>query len=81
MAGAHDLADVLQRATDAVEHPLAHDRVPAHDLPLVVAERGGLVDDLLGHADLADVVQQRTELDEPPLVLAEPELVGGHDRQ
>jgi hypothetical protein len=36
--------------------------VRLHDLPLVVVERAGLVDDLVGDSDLADVVQQRAEL-------------------
>src|SRR4051794_13250874 len=81
VAGPPDLADVLQRSAHAVQHPLARDRVAAHDIPLVVAQRTGLVDDLLGYADLADVVQQRAELDEPPLVLAEAELVCDRHRQ
>ena len=45
--GAHDRADVVQRAADAVEHPLAGDRVLAHRLPLLVVQRAGLVEDLL----------------------------------
>src|SRR3954451_3440775 len=81
VAGPHDVPDVLQRSAHTVQHPLARDRVAAHDVPLLVAQRTGLVDDLLGHADLADVVQQRAELDEQPLVLAKPELVGDRNRQ
>jgi hypothetical protein len=35
--------------------------MPAHDLPLVLGERAGLGEDVLGDADLADVVQQAAE--------------------
>ena len=36
---------------------LAHDRVLLHELPLLVAQRAGFGDDLVGDAELADVVQ------------------------
>ena len=46
-------------ARDRADDPLADHRVLAHHLPLAVVERSRLVQDLVGHADLADVVQQR----------------------
>ena len=60
--GAHDAADLVEEPADALQHPLALDRVRLHHLALVGAQRAGLVDDLLRHRDLADVVQQRGEL-------------------
>src|SRR3954470_9259569 len=53
----HDDLRQPERAHDA----RADLRVPAHDLPLVLRERAGLGEDVLGHADLADVVQQAAE--------------------
>jgi len=35
--------------------------VVSHDLPLVVVERPGLVEDLAGDGDLAEVVQLRRD--------------------
>ena len=69
--GAHDEADVGEQAADLLEHPLALDGVGLHDRPLVVVQRPGLVDDLVGHGDLADVVQQRAELGGAAGVLVE----------
>ena len=57
MVLADDHADITHEAADAVEHPLALDRVCLDDPELVLGELAGLVDDLLGHRDLADVVQ------------------------
>ena len=81
MRGADDDADAREQAADLLQHPLALDRVGLHDRPLVVVERAGLVDDLVGHRDLADVVQQRAHLGLAPHVLADAELVGDLDRQ
>ena len=81
MRGAHDHPDLAQHAADAVEHPLALDRVRLHQRPLVVVQRAGLVDDRVGDHDLADVVQQRRQLDVVALALVEPQLVGDLQRQ
>ena len=78
---AHDLADVAQVAADAVEHALADDRVLAHDHPLLVGQRAGLVEDLLGGGELADVVHQRAELHQPPLHGVDVQLVGDVERE
>ena len=56
----------------------------AHQLPLPHVERPGLVDDLLGHGDLADVVETRGVLGPALLPPVETELDGnlggqGHD--
>ena len=37
--GAHDHADPREQPADALEHPLALDRVGLHDRPLLVVER------------------------------------------
>src|SRR5919204_2536863 len=68
MAGPDDVADLAEDAADPVQDSLALDRVPLHQLPLVVVERARLVDDLVRHVDLADVVEERCELG--PLALA-----------
>jgi hypothetical protein len=81
VGGAHDLADVAQVAADAVEHALADDRVLAHDHPLVVGQRAGLVEDLLRGGELADVVHQRAELHQPPLHRIDVQLVGDAERE
>jgi hypothetical protein len=60
---ADDRADLAHRPADAVQHPLAGDRVRAHQLPLGVVQRSRLVDDLLRDRHLADVMQERAELD------------------
>ena len=79
--GADDAADAREQAADLLEHALALDRVGLHDRPLLVVQRAGLVDDLVGHGDLADVVQQRAHLGLAPRVLVEAHLVGDLDRQ
>src|SRR5215207_10769978 len=53
----------------------------AHDVPLLVRERPGLVEDRLGDADLADVVEQRAELDVPDLVARQPDYRCDLDRE
>ena len=65
----HDPGESLDRGED----PLADDRVSPHQLPLLVVERRGLVEDRLGDPDLADVVEQRSELDRLEEVVAEAE--------
>ncbi len=70
VAGADDLADLAEQAADAVQEPLALDRVALDDLELLGRERAGLVDDLVRDSELADVVQQRRELRVAPLALA-----------
>ncbi len=70
---AHDDADVAQQAADLVEHPLALDRVRAHQRPLRVVQRPRLVDDRVGDDDLADVVQQRAQLGRLAHVLVDAE--------
>ena len=55
------------------EDALADDRVLGHDLPLVARERAVLVQQLLGHGELADVVQQRGVGDALDVIAGEPE--------
>ena len=57
-------------ARDRAQDPLADRRVLAHDLPLALVERPGLVQDLVGDADLADVVEQRRGADATDLLAA-----------
>ena len=52
----------------------------AHLLPLLVAQRARLVEDLARRLHLADVLEHRRELDEPALLLVEAQLVVGHDQ-
>jgi len=59
-------ADCGREVSDAVH--LANEigadgRVGVHDVPLVVCERARLLQDAVGHPDLADVVQQRDLLE------------------
>ena len=75
--GGRDVAEPRQRAQDA----LADDRVLAHELPLVVVELAGLVQHVVGDADLADVVQHRDGLDLGHRPRLEPEPVRDGDRQ
>jgi hypothetical protein len=56
VGGADDPTDVAHQPADAVEHPLPGDGVRAHDRPLIVVERAGLVDDLVRDGNLADIV-------------------------
>ena len=79
--GAHDEPDAAEQPADAVEHPLALDRVGLHQRPLLVVQLAGLVDDRVGDVDLADVVQQRAELGLAPHVLADAELLGDAHRE
>ena len=55
---AHDRGDALERRR-GLQDALADDRVAAHELPLGVVERAGLVEDRVGDGDLAHVVQLR----------------------
>jgi hypothetical protein len=71
------VAQAGQRSQD----PLADDRVLAHEHPLVGGQRTGLVEDLVGDADLADVVQERDRLDLGHFARIEPESPGHRDRQ
>ena len=64
-----------EHAADALEHLLPVDRMALDDRELLVGELAGLVDDLVGDADLADVVQQRGELEVAPVARVEPEGV------
>src|SRR6266545_2890217 len=76
VAGADDAGDLRQQAADALEHLLADDRVPFHQLALRSVERAGLVDDRLRDAHLADVVKERRELRVASLPSVETEPVG-----
>src|SRR2546423_877312 len=62
MARACDL-EHERRQLDTREDVLGDDRVLLHNLPLVLVEWTGLVQDPLGDPDLADVVQKRSDLD------------------
>jgi hypothetical protein len=54
VAQAHQPGDRAQRRRVG-EDALADQRVLAHDPPLDVVERAGLVEDVVGHRDVADV--------------------------
>ena len=62
VAGDHDRAGAGQGG-HRLHDPCAQLRVATHDLPLVVGERAGLVEDRGGNRDLADVVQSRGDTD------------------
>src|SRR5581483_2472823 len=55
------------------EDPLADDRMPAHEVPLLVSQRPGLLDDSLRDRDLADVVQLRSPANARGLLLVQAE--------
>jgi hypothetical protein len=61
--------------------PFADDRVAADELPLVVVESAGLVQDGVRDGDLADVVQLGGEADPHDLVRCQPESRRGVRRQ
>ena len=72
-------------AGDGLQGAGAPDRVLAHDRPLGVVERAGLVQDLVGHADLAEVVQVRGDAQVLQLVAGDADAAGDllaerHDR-
>ena len=71
----------MQRPADAVEQPLPRDRVIAHDVPLGLVQRAGLVEDVVGRRELADVVQQGAELHQPALLAVDVQLVGDDERE
>ncbi len=73
----HEVAQGL----DGREDGAADRRVRAHEHPLVGGERPGLIQDRVGHADLADVMEQRAELHAPQLVTGHPHLVRDRSRQ
>src|SRR5205807_2051331 len=56
MARSHESRRRSQRRRGP-EDPLTDDWVLARESPLVVGERAGLVEDRVGHGDLADVVE------------------------
>jgi hypothetical protein len=64
-----DAGEELHRREDL----LPDDRVALHHRALVGGERARLVEDRLGHRDLADVVEDRGEPQVAQLLLAEPE--------
>ena len=75
MLVAHDPRHAAH-ARDRAQDALADDRVLAHDVPLLAGQRAGLVQDAVGHPDLADVVQQRGVADALDLDLVEAERGG-----
>ena len=74
--GADDGAHLAQGAAYAREHPLPLDGVLAHEGPFVRVERTRLVDDLLGHCDLAHVVKAGRVFGAAPLPVVEVQLIG-----
>src|SRR6476620_1230772 len=56
------------KTRDGAQDALADRRVLAHDLPLTLGERTGLVEDLVGNPDLADVVKERRGADTADLL-------------
>src|SRR4051794_31707480 len=75
VARTYETSDVREQAADALQHPLALDRVRLDDRTLGRVELSRLVDDLGGDADLADVVEQRSELGVAPFLVGEAQLV------
>ena len=57
---------------------LAHHRVLLHELPLLVVERAGFGDDLVGDAELAHVVQVTRLDDQPDRLLVEADRAREH---
>ena len=80
VARADDGEHLAQRG-DRREDGLAGDRVAAHDPPLGVVERAGLVQDRLRDADLPDVVEERAELEQVELLRPEPERPADVERE
>ena len=80
MAQAHEPRDRGQGGRRG-EDALADQRVLAHQPPLDVVERARLVQDVVGHGDLADVVQLRGAGEHVELLGVEPELAPGPRRQ
>ena len=58
---AHDWHDRIREA-DALQYLRAGNRVQLHLLELGGGQLAGLVEDVIGHGELADVVQQRAGL-------------------
>ena len=78
--GAHGGGEVRERA-DRADDLGADRRVLAHDVPLGTAQPAGLLQDRVGHADLADVVQQRHLADRGRVLGVHPELARDLERQ
>jgi hypothetical protein len=76
-----DDVDRLAEEVDVAEDLRTDGRVLLDLLELVVVERAGLVDDAERDADLADVVQQGGVAGQPPLLVADAELLGDVHRQ
>ena len=74
VARAHELRDVGQRRRGG-QDALADERVAAHERPLVLVQRPGLVEDRVGDGELADVVQLGALADRAHHVDVEPEPV------
>ena len=58
-----DGAEVGHEAVDAFEDAAADDGVLFDDVPLLVGEAAGLLQDAVGDADFADVVEKRADAD------------------
>ena len=70
----------LERHVGGLDDVEPEQRVALHHLVLVVGEPAGLVEDRVGHADLADVVQQAGQPHARQAVALEAELGGDHAR-
>ena len=64
----------MRERADRADDLGADRRVLAHDVPLGTAQPAGLLQDRVGHADLADVVQQRHLADRGRVLGVHPEL-------
>ncbi len=78
--GVDDRDEIAERLDRREDRP-AEGRVGLHDHPLLRGERGRLVENGVGNADLADVVQQRRELDPADLIRRELHLDRDDPRQ
>ena len=76
VVGQHPLADVGQPR--AAQDPGADLGVLLHGVVLGVGQRAGLLEDRVGHADLADVVQHAGHPDAVGVVAREAQLAGHH---
>ncbi len=73
--------DGLAQARRLLQDDLADAGMLADRLPLLVAERGGLVEDLVGDGDLAEIVEERRDADALDLLAGEAHLEGDACRQ
>ena len=80
VARAHEARHGPQRWSRE-QDALADDRVPAHEAPLGLVERPGLLEDRVGDGDLADVVELGGVRDVVELLAVHPQLAADGERE